>query len=81
MKDTPQTWDEDDDGDEDDDDESQQDAFVTDCDNGNVKEKNSLSVRSLPNPKTVIYACACIIVIPNNLTTFSQCTTFPYLHQ
>ncbi|CAH1393631.1 unnamed protein product [Nezara viridula] len=52
SRDTPQTWDEDDDGDEDDDDESQQDAFVTDCDNGNVKEKNSLSVRSLPNPKT-----------------------------
>lgn len=55
YKDAPATWEEDDDGDEEEDDESQQDAFLTDCDNGNVKDKTSISVRSLPNPRTVIY--------------------------
>lgn len=52
VKDSSTSWDEDEE--EDEDDESHHDGFSTDCDNGNFKEKASLSISSLPNPRTVI---------------------------
>uniref|UniRef100_A0A0A9WBT6 Kinesin-like protein n=1 Tax=Lygus hesperus TaxID=30085 RepID=A0A0A9WBT6_LYGHE len=48
SRDSSTSWDED----EEDDDESNLEAFSTDCDNGNIKDKPSLSVSSLPNPRT-----------------------------
>lgn len=57
IKDSSTSWDEDEEEDDEDecDDESHNELLSTDGDNGNSKTKSTMSISSLPNPRTVIH--------------------------